>query len=471
MARFRTFGKFLQPFPQRPQHQPQPGRRGFQQGLLKHGELTKPDAMLAQGGACLLVQRLDVFGDIAARDDAELFAHPERKALGQPGQRLVAGQRQQRLKRGGNLAVDKVLQAALHFGNHLRPRLFIDKRHDLRLHRLGACGKLAHGMLAPHQATLFGEINLGIRRVVKPVGAQMELRGEGLRGRLRQRFRLVRATGFIHPEPEPFQPPDEFALDGHITLVTDFGHKDLLLLEPPGQHTGPPVHKSLSQRAMQRIRQSVFYVTRGIPPMGIVPDPAAPLGHISPGADKGQPFGQSINVAIGPVNPRNLLREVGIGDSPRLVQVVVNLGQKAGMFGAADPPEIGNAADIPQQADRRAVRGAGGNFGVPGQRFQRRQIIAFADPGQPVVRRPLFQRLDQAGDGPELQPGIAPLQPRYGAKMMIFNGLNGVIIQRFCLSRHPKGAVGQVPPGPTGDLGQLIRGQMAHPCAVKLDQG
>ena len=81
----------------------------------------------------------------------------------------------------------------------------------------------------------------------------MELRGQGLCRGLRQRFRLVRGTGFIHPEPESFKPPDEFALDGHITLVTDFGHKDLLLLEPPGQNAGPPVHETLGQRTVQRI--------------------------------------------------------------------------------------------------------------------------------------------------------------------------------------------------------------------------
>ena len=209
--------------------------------------------MFAQRGAGLLVQRFDILGDIAARDDAELFAHPERKAFGQPGQRLVAHQRQQRFERGSDLAVDEMLQPALHFGNHLGASLFIDKGHYGRFHRLGPGAEFAHRSRAPHQTTLFGEINLGIGGVIKPVGPQMELRGQRLRRGLRQRLGLIRTAGFIHPKAETFQPSDEFALDGHITLVTDFGHKDLLLLEPPGQNAGPPVHETLGQRAVQGV--------------------------------------------------------------------------------------------------------------------------------------------------------------------------------------------------------------------------
>ena len=209
--------------------------------------------MFAQGGTRLGVQCLDLFGNIATRDNAKLFAHPKGKALGQAGQGFIAHQRQQRLECGGDFAVDEMLQPALHFCNHLWTSLFIDKGHDQRLQRFRASGQLAYGMFAPHQPTLFGEINLGIRRIIKSVGAQMKLRRQSLRRGLRQRFGLVRRTGFVHPEPEPFQPPDKFALDRYITLVTYFGHKDLLLLEPPGQNTGPPIHETLGQCLVQGI--------------------------------------------------------------------------------------------------------------------------------------------------------------------------------------------------------------------------
>ena len=104
--------------------------------MLEHSELAKADAMFTQGRTGLLVQRLDLFGDVAARDDAELFAHPVGKALGQPGQRLVAHQRQQGFKGSGNLAVDKMLQTALHFGNDLGASFFVHKGNNRGLHRL-----------------------------------------------------------------------------------------------------------------------------------------------------------------------------------------------------------------------------------------------------------------------------------------------------------------------------------------------
>ena len=129
----RALGKFLQPLGNRPQNKAQAGWRGLEQRLLEHGELAKADAMLAQGGAGLLIQCLHIFGNLAPRNDAEILGHPVGKAAGKPGQRLVLLQGQQRFEGGGNLAVDKVLQPALHLGQHIGAGILIDKGHDLRL--------------------------------------------------------------------------------------------------------------------------------------------------------------------------------------------------------------------------------------------------------------------------------------------------------------------------------------------------
>ncbi len=54
---------------------------------------------------------------------------------------------------------------------------------------------------------------------------------------------------------------------------------------------------------------------------------------------------------------------------------------------------------------------------------------------------------------------------------MALDGLDNALIQCWRLARDTKGAVGRVPPRTPCDLCQFIRCQVAHPMAVKLDQG
>ena len=97
-----------------------------------------------------------------------------------------------------------MLQAALHLLGHIGARFVIDKGHDLRLERIGARHQLAHGIRAPHQATLFGEINFGVGRVIEAICAQMEMRRQRLQAGLSQRFGLLPGGLFILPEAEAF---------------------------------------------------------------------------------------------------------------------------------------------------------------------------------------------------------------------------------------------------------------------------
>ena len=246
--------------------------------------------MLAQRAARLLIQRLHILGHVAARQDTQPFDHAEGKAPRQTGQRLVALHRQKRLEQRGNLAVDEMLQAALHLLRHIRPGLVIDKGRHLRLHRVRSGHQLAHGLIAPHQPALFGKVDLGIRRVVEPVRAQMELRRQRLqRGRF-QRLGLGPGRAFVLDEPEPLEPTDEFTFDGHLTFVIHIGQKGLLLLEPAQQHGRAPIHKSLRQTVMKSIRHPVFYSATHLAPMAFVPHPAVALRDISPRADIRQSF-------------------------------------------------------------------------------------------------------------------------------------------------------------------------------------
>ena len=249
-----------------------------------------------------------------------------------------------------------MLQPALHLGGHVRPRLVIDKGHGLRFHRVGPGDELAHRLGAPHEAPLLGKVDHGIGRVVELIRLEVEMRREGGKARLFERARRLSRRRLVADKAEPLEPPDEFPFDADGALIVHFGHHRLLLLEPPHQHGCAPVHESLRQRTVKRVRQPVFYRARGLAPMGFVIDPALALRDIGPCADMREAFRQRVDIAIGAVDAAHLRGEPVIGHAAELVQVAKDALQQARVLGGADAAKIGDAADIPQQAHGRAHR-------------------------------------------------------------------------------------------------------------------
>jgi hypothetical protein len=300
-----------------------------------------------------LIQLLDLGRHGVARQDAHRFAEAEGKAAGKAGQALVARHREKRFELGGDLAVDEMLQAAADLFHHLGAGLFVNEGLDRRFRGLGALDQLADRMGAPHQAALFGEIKLGVRRVVEAVGPEMKLGLQGLQGGLRQCPRGIGCGGCVLLEAEPLQLSGEFAFDGHFTLVIHFGHESLLLLQPAEQHACPPVDKSLGQSRMQRIRQAVFYSARLIAPMAFVFNPIFPLGHVGPGADIGQAARQGVDVAFGLVDPLDRCCQPVRRDAPAAKapahKEFEDTGQKRDMLRPGGGAEVGNAAHVPQK--------------------------------------------------------------------------------------------------------------------------
>ena len=242
--------------------------------------------MFAQRATGVLIQCLYIIGHLRARNDAKVFDHLEGEATGQPVQLFVPAQRQKRLKQGGNFAINEMLQATFNLLRHIGTGFVVNKSGHSRLQRISARHQLAHRLGAPHQATLLSEINFGIGCIVEAIGAQRKMRRQCLQAGLTQRLGLLTACVFILTETEPFQTTDEFAFDGHFTLIIYFGQKGLLLLEPAQKHGCAPVHKSLGQTLVQRIRQSVFYSASLAAPMTFVIYPAGSLCDIGPRADK-----------------------------------------------------------------------------------------------------------------------------------------------------------------------------------------
>ncbi len=225
----RRFGELGQPLGKRPQNQTQARRRRFQQEGHKNSELAKADAVLAQRAARILIEGLDLVRDGGTGQNAQCLDHAKGKSLGQTAQRFVTLHGDQRLEQGRNLAIDEMLQAALDLLCDIRACHIIDKHLDLRLERIGPCNQFAHRRRAPHQAALFGVVNLCIGRVVKPIRAQMKMRGKRLKGRRLDCLGFGCTGPLVLTEPEPVQLADELALDSHFTCVIYFGHHGLLL--------------------------------------------------------------------------------------------------------------------------------------------------------------------------------------------------------------------------------------------------
>ena len=132
--------------------------------------------MLAQESARILVQCLHIVCHHIARQHAKPFNQLKRESLGQPGKRFVFLHFKQRLEQGLYLAIHEMLQSTLHFFGNIRPRNIIDKGFDTRLQGVLTRDQFANRSRAPHQSTLFREINFGIWSVIKTVGAQMKMR-------------------------------------------------------------------------------------------------------------------------------------------------------------------------------------------------------------------------------------------------------------------------------------------------------
>jgi ATP-dependent RNA helicase SUPV3L1/SUV3 len=94
----------------------------------------------------------------------------------------------------------------------------------------GRAGRgMANGFLAPGQPALFGEINLRIGRVIKPVRLEMEMRRQSLQAGLFQGLGLLPCGGLVAYESESFETANKFALDSYFTGIVHFGHHGLLL--------------------------------------------------------------------------------------------------------------------------------------------------------------------------------------------------------------------------------------------------
>ena len=132
--------------------------------------------MFAQLAARVLIQRLDVIGNIGPGHNAQRLDQLKPDALGQAGQGLVLFHVEKRLEQRRDPAVNPMRQPPPDLFRHIRARLIIHEWRDRRRQRIRALDQLANRIGAPHEPALIGHVELGIGGIIHAIGAEVELR-------------------------------------------------------------------------------------------------------------------------------------------------------------------------------------------------------------------------------------------------------------------------------------------------------
>ena len=109
--------------------------------------------------------------------------------------------------------------------------------------------------------------------------------------------------------------------------------------------------------------------------------------------------GAVVGAAVGAVDAPYLRRQPVIGHAAALVQIAEDAFEKARVLGGADAAEIGDAADIPQQADRWRVGRPCAHLAKFGQRLERQQVVVVLDGESHGVGLRLLVGVVEAADG------------------------------------------------------------------------
>ena len=206
--------------------------------------------------------------------------------------------------------------------------------------------------------------------------------------------------------------------------------------------------------------------------MAFILDPVFPLRDICPGPDIGQPPRQCVDIAFGLVNSPDC-RCQPVGGDASAAKAPANQkgedpGQKRGVFGPPGGAEVGDAANIPQQLHPFGFGQPVLDLGQGSKRLERQHVIGITRPGQPIVRGRGLQAADQPVGTAKVEDIVAPMELFDRRKVVGLDRLDKVIVKRAGFACHAKGAVLGMAPGTSGDLGQFLGVQGAHPAAIEL---
>ena len=413
-------------------------------------------------GAAVLVERLDVVGDLGARQHAERLDEPEGDAARHAGQRLVvararsaAGTARRSCGRSSGRA------GGLTFSAICGSASSSTKGCTCGLSASAPAHELADRVLAPHQPALLGHVDLGVGGVVELVGAQATAPGRARRCRRRaacgpgRRRRTGRAgSGSLRAgrrtgrrsRPRRFRSPWP---PGSPSASTGASAREVRRSTNRWVSCTCSASDSRSSTARVSSRQWSASSTQ-----------APALRHVGPCADIRQPLRQRVDVAVGSIDARDLPRQPVGRDAAAAVQEAEEPDAEARVLGRASPCGSRGSGRRPRAAARRGRRAAGrATSGISAELLQRREVVGLAGALQVRAGPARASRLAISASGlREVERGVAPLQPAPAARkrwLSIASTTSGS--SGDGLAGHAEGAVGGVAPGPAGDLRELVR--------------
>ncbi len=211
---------------------------------------AEADAVLAHGGAAVLIERLHVIGHITPEQHAEVFDELESQALGETLQVFGARQVVERLQDGGDVMVHETLDAGGDMIACIARQLLVGEQDDARTHDMIGRGKTRDGIAEPAHGAVGAEREVAVAGRMQARGPGFELQRKRL---LRSRLHGLRIGTFRsgdEREPETGQLPDMMSFHEDIAIHTDFSFQHRILSQALHEHRCPAINKAFRQPFM-----------------------------------------------------------------------------------------------------------------------------------------------------------------------------------------------------------------------------
>ena len=326
-------------------------RRGLEQGGNEDVVETETHAVAPQGGTTVLVDLLDVLGNVLAGQNTEIFGETIGDAAPRALQLLGSGKILQGLEQCFDVMGDKAVSPRLDLFLCRRRNQIIDQNEGARCQPIVAGGKRAHRLAEPAQLAVRTERDVAIGRQREPCGARLEFQSKRFLCGSHDGLGVRSFGGLVGGEAESLEFPHGMSFDRYLAALVHACFQHRVLSQSLHQDRGPAVHKTLCQALVQRIRQAVFYSTRALSPMGSIPQPAGAMRDISPCPDLRDPLGQCVDFAVGPVGPRHLFGHVVLVDMAAANEVEIECGHDFGMLCGRDLAVVRQGAGFPKPFD------------------------------------------------------------------------------------------------------------------------
>ena len=245
--------------------------------------------VFAQTGAGILVEGANVFQNVAAVENAEIFHQAEGKTTGQPGQAFIGGHAGERRQNRINPCLQPLYQPRIHGAKGWSRQVLVGKNGESRLERLLAGHEPGDRFALPAQIAVRGEHECAVLGFGELLGPLLDRRRQRLLGRGAHGFGFSAFGLGVGRKAEAEQSADMLALDHDVAGCGDLGFQHRILLQTAHQHTGAPVNKAFCQPLMKRVGKRILHTACLLAPIGRIGKPVRLVCDKCPGADMGNP--------------------------------------------------------------------------------------------------------------------------------------------------------------------------------------